>query len=167
MALHDPAAFRQFYDRTFDPTYRFAYALCGAEAEAEESVAAIYADAWLTWRRLPRRDDEMQELLDDLFARGYEDFQRRHRLIGEADEIARLTAATIQRRWEQTSSDFRRDHSEPASPRLKLLGPDPDTTDADAAPTIGDAEASAEDGAPAGQSGGGAGEMSNWRRVRW
>ena len=182
MALRDPDAFRHFYDRTFDPVYRFAYALAGEEAEAEKSVAALYADAWLTWRRLPRAADEVPELLDELFAENYEAFVRKHRLIHGSEEIARLIAATIHRRWTQKSTELRAAARPAPERQVRLLGPADEEADEehDGADLSSDAEepsilaggsAEANGLAEPGEAGvapaGGRGEMSNWRRVRW
>lgn len=166
MALHDPKAFREFFDRTFHPAYRFAFALSGDAEEAEEATAALYADAWLTWRRMPRGAEEVPEILDDIFARSYERFQGRYRLIGNADEIARMMAGEIHRRWEQTSGDFRRGPNEARDSRLKLLGPEapPDENDDG---SEGDASAAANSETADLVPSGGRGEMANWRRVRW
>ena len=164
MALQDPTAFRQFFDRTFDPAYRFAYALSGDAEIAEMAIASLYADGWLNWRRMPRSDDEVPELLDDLFAQGYGAFQQRNRLVSNADEIARMMARTIHQRWEQTSNDFRSSRRKVAAgTRLKLLGngePRPDPDDPGELDEAAVAPAAAEPQ-------GGPGEMANWRRVRW
>ena len=168
MALQDPAAFRQFFDRTFDPAYRFAYALSGDAEIAEMAIASLYADGWLSWRRMPKSDDEVRELLDDLFAQGYEAFQQRNRLVSNADEIARVMAGTIQQRWQQTSNDFRSgQRTVPTGTRPKLLGNAEPRSDPDDPGELDEAAVAPTAVGPAGGTEGGLGEMANWRRVRW
>ena len=127
MVLRDTEAFQRFFERTFEPVYRFAFALSG-NAEAADTLAVdTYSEAWLTWRRLPHEGEELAELMDEVFARAYNDFQRQHRLVGDADTLARLLASMIQRRWEAAGETrFRPDPAEVRPSRLRLLGPDPE-----------------------------------------